>query len=506
MEISHRGVCLSNTRQEMIASILDKLLNMESDTAKRVLWLHGPAGSGKSTLATTIANHFVKQHRRGAFVFFDRSRAEASRPKHVIRTIAYQLGLHDPFIQSALVKSVQEAGDIDTLGFNNQFFKLWVDPLCKAQEMHTRPGPIVVVIDALDECGTIEEHKLLLQLLSESIVKLPANYHFFITSRPEADIVDCFSDKLHIKSMSLDIFSDSNKQDVQNYLEYSMSEIQRSRDYLSSEWPGQTAIDALLKRADGLFIWASTANIFISDPNDNPQKQLNIILTSELGEADSSLDSLYETVLQTMKIWKKSSSSVYASWHKVLGLLAPLTDNVIDKILDLKDAQCSHLFFQRLRSLLHWAPGKSVQLLHASIADYLIDRKQCGDKPWFIDTVKHNEDMARSCLHVMQRELHFNVCNLETSYMFNKDVKDLADRIKNHISPQLSYSCQYWTDHLSITLYSPETCDLMVELCSRYLLFWIEVLSLLECPLSPRIKIMSQWSQFCIKHILYGHV
>ncbi|KAH9950831.1 hypothetical protein B0H21DRAFT_881090, partial [Amylocystis lapponica] len=157
MDVTHRRHCLSDTRQEMIGSILGELLNIEPDTAQRVLWMYGPAGSGKSTLATTIANHFVEQHRRGAFVCFDRSRTEASKPKHVIRTIAYQLGLHDPFMRSALAHSIQEAGDIDTLGLSHQFSKLWVDPLCNAQEMHTRPGPIVVVIDALDECGTVEE-------------------------------------------------------------------------------------------------------------------------------------------------------------------------------------------------------------------------------------------------------------------------------------------------------------------------------------------------------------
>ncbi|KAH9947833.1 hypothetical protein B0H21DRAFT_851412, partial [Amylocystis lapponica] len=498
MEVSHRGVCLSDTREEIITSILDGLLNVEPGTDQRVLWLHGPAGCGKSTLATTIANHFIKDHRRGAFVFFDRSRAEASRPRNVIRTIAYQLGLHDPFIQSALVKCVKEAGDIDILGLADQFSKLWVDPLCNAQQMHARPGPIIIIIDALDVCGTSRERQSLLQLLSEEVTRLPSNYHFFITSRPEPDIMDHLSQKQHIKEMSLDISSESNQQDVHTFLKKSMAGIQQRHKYLPSTWPNSSAIDKLLQMAGGLFIWASTAVSFIAESHD-PGEQLSNVLNSELkGGAEANLDSLYETVLHDTKIWDQPVS-VSQSWLKVLGLLviakAPITYAEIDKMLGLENAHSSYRFFEQLRSLLHWSPDYFVQLLHASIADYLTDKERCGDKPWFIDIAEQSDSMTRTCLHAMQAELHFNICNLETSHVSNRDVVDLENRIKHCISPQLSYSCQFWTDHLSNTAYTPEMCDLVIDFCSKHTLFWIEAMSLLNCPLSPGIRAMLQWSQ-----------
>ncbi|KAH9942106.1 hypothetical protein B0H21DRAFT_868323, partial [Amylocystis lapponica] len=408
MDVFYRKECLSGTRQEVMTYILDQLLN----TNQRILWMHGPAGSGKSTIATTIANYFVGLHRCGAFVFFDRSRAEASSPKHVIRTIAHQLGLHDPFMQAALVKMIQDEGDIDMLQPSVQFTKLLIQSLHNAQTMHTRPGPIIIIIDALDECGTAQERQTLLQLISKNIIKLPSNYHFFITSRPEQDIVRWFSEKLHIKEMTLDITLQSNQNDVQIFLEQSMAQIQQTRSYLPIDWPGQTAKYALLQRAAGLFIWAYTAITFMELDND-PQGQLEIILSSKnKEEADSSLYSLYETVLQTTNIWRNPGSKISINWHKVLGLLvvanAPLTDVMIDKMLDLKDAQCCYWFFQQIRSLLHWSPGHTVQLLHASIADYLTDKKRCGDKPWFIDVAIYNDIMTKICLHIMKTELHFN--------------------------------------------------------------------------------------------------
>ncbi|KAH9916669.1 hypothetical protein B0H21DRAFT_816167, partial [Amylocystis lapponica] len=310
MDAFHRKECLLGTRQEVIASILDQLLNMESD--QRILWMHGPAGSGKSTIATTIANHFVAHHRSGAFVFFDRSRAEASRPAKVIRTIAYNLGCHDLYVQTALVKAVNDEGNIDSIQPSVQFSKLLTEPLHSAQSKHTSLGPIIIVIDALDECGTADERKTLLQLLSGDIVELPPNYHFFITSRPEHDIVKHFSQNEHIKEMTLDITLQDNQKDVQIFLEQSMSQIQKNRPYLPSGWPDNTTMQMLLNRAAGLFIWASTAVTFIDQHDGDPR---HIIL--QLDKTESSLDSLYETVLQTIKIWGEPSSEISISWHKV---------------------------------------------------------------------------------------------------------------------------------------------------------------------------------------------
>ncbi|KAH9932837.1 hypothetical protein B0H21DRAFT_699578 [Amylocystis lapponica] len=481
MNVFYRKGCISGTRQEVIGHILDQLLSAESD--QRILWMHGPAGSGKSTIATTIANHFIELHRSGAFIFFDRSRTEDSKPEKVIRTIAYQLGLHDPFMQAALVKTVHNAGDIDMLQPSAQLSKLLIESLHNAQAMYARKGPIIIVIDALDKCGTVQEQQTLLQLLSRDIVGLPSNYHFFITSRPEHDIVKHFSQQLHIKEMPLDITSESNQKDVQIFLEQSMSQIQKNRPYLPSGWPDNTTMQMLLNRAAGLFIWASTAVTFIDQHDGDPRC---IIL--QLNKTESSLDSLYETVLQTIKIWGEPSSEISISWHKVLGLLvvakAPLTDVMIDNMLSLKDAQCSQWFFHKLRSLLNWSPGHTVQLVHASIADYLTDKKRCGDKLWFTDIAVHNDNMTRACLHIMQTQLHFNMCNLETSHVFNKDVSDLSLRIDNNISAELSYSCQSWPDHLAHAMFGHKTCDLVVDFFSRYLLFWIEVMSLLGCPLA----------------------
>jgi len=56
-----------------------------------------------------------------------------------------------------------------------------------------------------------------------------------------------------------------------------------------------------------------------------------------------------------------------------------LSDDIIDRILFDGRRSCK-IVLLRLRCLFVWSPGKSVQVLHASFADYLTDPHRCGIK------------------------------------------------------------------------------------------------------------------------------
>src|SRR6266576_4268538 len=71
-----------------------------------------------------------------------------------------------------------------------------------------------------------------------------------------------------------------------------------------------------------------------------------------------------------------------------------------------------------------------------------------------------------------------SICNLESSFVFDKDVPDLEDRVRKYISPTLSYACRYWAEHLQKSN-SGETVHKNLEIFLRkQLLFWMEVLNL----------------------------
>jgi hypothetical protein len=107
-----------------------------------------------------------------------------------------------------------------------QFTKLLLEPL-KSFHAHPIGGPVIVIIDALDECGDPLSRKILLSLLAAELSKLPSMFRFIITSREEFDISAALSDQTNVLEMGLSILAESNETDIYSFLCSEIVTIQR---------------------------------------------------------------------------------------------------------------------------------------------------------------------------------------------------------------------------------------------------------------------------------------
>ena len=115
---------------------------------------------------------------------------------------------------------------------------------------------------------------------------------------------------------------------------------------------------------------------------------------------------------------------------------------------------------------------------HTSFRDFLTDESR--SQKWFVDPRAGHHIMVLGCFRTMNRDLSFNICHLETSYVPNRGISDLEHRLTQFVPPRLSYAACSWRDHLRHT---PISSDLRQELRTfshEKLLFWFELLSLLE--------------------------
>jgi hypothetical protein len=130
-----------------------------------------------------------------------------------------------------------------------------------------------------------------------------------------------------------------------------------------------------------------------------------------------------------------------------------------------------------LRSVLHVPEaGGLVTALHASFPDYLLDNRRSGN--FHCNRAQQGELLVSCCFNVMERQLCFNICNLESSFVFDKDMVGLDERIKSSISPSLSYSCRYWGEHFGEATNMKGLHRKLLDFLSHRLLFWMEVLNL----------------------------
>ncbi|KDQ54643.1 hypothetical protein JAAARDRAFT_94669, partial [Jaapia argillacea MUCL 33604] len=113
----------------------------------RAFLVTGVAGSGKSAIAHTVARHFSDQKRLGSSLFFKRNVTE--RPETLFGTIARDLADSDPEFRSKLLGVVRGSRSlIQTTSVLRQFQSFILEPTKDLMMV----GPLVIVIDALDEC------------------------------------------------------------------------------------------------------------------------------------------------------------------------------------------------------------------------------------------------------------------------------------------------------------------------------------------------------------------
>ena len=161
------------------------------------------------------------------------------------------------------------------------------------------------------------------------------------------------------------------------------------------------------------------------------------------------------------------------------------------------DLQDVGLIIRPLGSLLHGVTQHDVPVhsLHTSFRDFLVDERRSGK--FHVELALGHQSLATACLETMKNGLQFNICNLETSYLSNKNMPGLATHIKDTIPTYLSYSCQFWADHLQNTSTYSKILQAVNEFINNRLLYWLEVLSLIGevGTASPALEAMAEWSQ-----------
>ena len=261
--------CLEGTRQQ----ILDELITwVNTPDAPCVRFLLGGAGTGKSSVAHSIGACFRELRRLGCFFEFNRSFQGDRHPESALSTIAHNLAKWNRDFRHALAQVLEEQQD---LGDSKDITTQWNGLILKPLKRISLVGPVVVVIDAFDECSPADARSrhLLLKHLTESSVDLPSNFRILITSRPERDVMGALDRTKNDQHISRTIFDDHHKEaklDIERYVRHELAP-----DNPSSEEPLDDAdIQRLAEKAEGLFQWAATACRAIRQkPSGRPSKK-----------------------------------------------------------------------------------------------------------------------------------------------------------------------------------------------------------------------------------------
>lgn len=452
--------------------------------------LDGIAGIGKSTVAQTFAERAAELGYLGASFFFSRNEDQRKNAKLFFSSIAFQLSLYDEHIATLISMALKQVPDAAGKRLRDQFKELIIDPLqtfCKADS-----HPILIIIDALDECEEWDAAEVLL-LLIEKIHRL-SSFRVLITTRPEAHIRKMLHNGKNHKHFYLhEIETSIVEADIRLYLGHELSgdRIHETLPELELPcWePSASDMDCLVQAAGKLFIIASTAVRFILDSEEyNPESQVAKLLQGVASDYSSqdplnALDDMYIQILQTA-IPENSNSNIIERFQKVVGTVVllqnPLPYKSLAGLLGLKTSDIAAAL-NRLHSII--APSsqdQSPQIYHKSFPDFITNIDRCKkDCRFLITPDEHHSWIASQCFYIMNRDLHQNICNLGffEQYMENEQINHF---VKGKISGELGYACLYWATHLSKAKIGNDKLHLQLEeFACVHLLHWLEVLSLM---------------------------
>jgi hypothetical protein len=175
----------------------------------------------------------------GGSFFFSRFDTRRSDPAVLFSALARQLA-HLPSLRKHIIQSLK-ANDVDIgkASIYTQFTKLIVQPLQAAEGCYT---PVVVVLDALDECN---DSQLFLDILEEQIGNLPRFFKIICTSRFEEPIRSTFHRMGNtVKSHVLEC-SSSGDADIRRAFQAELSKV-AGREGLPNDWPGEGGLSKLV--------------------------------------------------------------------------------------------------------------------------------------------------------------------------------------------------------------------------------------------------------------------
>ncbi|KAI5123810.1 hypothetical protein M0805_009105 [Coniferiporia weirii] len=477
--------CLVGTRTTVLAQVVDWA---ESDSDSGVFWLHGVAGSGKSSIANSVA-HMLKQQRRLPACFFcKRDDPDCRATKNVVPTLAYHLSKWHQDYRALLLSTIRGEGELELAqGLRRQLKLLIRQPLTSLSLDPTNilpPKPLVVVIDALDECGdSVESRRELAGLLMELAGIVPW-LKVFITGRTLPEFQDVFL-RNGVECKDLNISTLDGELVRRDILEYT---IHCAKEYKVNITEEQTS--AFAEKASGLFIWTSTVFKFISMQRRKQKAIEGILLPTPADTQEAELDQMYTAVVKNASVGLDNLQVVKA----VLGVLfctakhRPLPEHALIHFItglvegiNIEDIENT---IDCLQSVLYRdeSQGDIIRVCHPSFLDYIGNHSQSQEYWTEVSTL--NSIMATRCLQIMISELRFNICNLESSYVFNDDVPDLQDRVKKYIPQHLQYSCLYWTNHLQsscLKIDGQGVQDMLYSfLHNLRAIYWLECLSLMK--------------------------
>jgi len=382
-ERSTSSGCLPGTRRAQIDTITKWI---EAEDGKKPLFVVlGPAGSGKTSLLGTIAQICKDKGCYAASFFFSATDNGRNNEARLINTIAYQVATAVPELQPYIGRVVAADPTILSLASETQMKTLFLDVLghIRFDYPNFSIQPRVVLIDALDECGDLTDQLRVVSALSEMLSHKAFPFLVLLSSRFNPHIENELSNVLKSHLHDQVILGKNGKAeqaDIRAYLHTNMKQIRDKHTFrarILPGWPAASALETVVKRSGGQFIYAATVIKYIGSPFHDPSERFQHILGSlaDQSSADpfAALDELYRTLMSLVE--DTATALEILGIHLVMlnsTYWLPKMSHYPRYVLNQKLSTSPDILLAPLAPVLKFEAG-AIEFHHSSFAEFLLD-------------------------------------------------------------------------------------------------------------------------------------
>ena len=224
--------CMAGTRE----FLLDKLIAWATDgsvqkNGSSICWIYGSPGIGKTSLAHSISARLDDQKQLTGAFFCRRDDPDLKEPRNILPTLINKLAIIFPPFRSAVAKRLRNNPNLTPESMKESLLH---DLICSLPRHPV--NTLVLVIDALDECGDARSQPGVLKALTNAATQAPW-MKIIITSRPEVGIQRFFDAPAHLSHPRFDLAADQGSSaDLRAFAKQQFG-IVASDWHITTPWP-----------------------------------------------------------------------------------------------------------------------------------------------------------------------------------------------------------------------------------------------------------------------------
>ncbi|KAI9205553.1 uncharacterized protein BJ171DRAFT_500760 [Polychytrium aggregatum] len=483
-------------------------------------WIMGESGIGKSVFSSLLIHELKARGQLAGYYFCKGNHEERSRVRNLIQTLVFQMALWNAAFGRQILSSGWSLSGMECLNSADLFGCLITGSLRQLRKNGQKDKlKGVFVIDGLDECP--ERTQLLDILTRDGAEASLSGLKFLLTARSDTGIQGAVP---ATAQTVLDPRSSRNREDAMIYI------VRQLKSHVDQADISAVA-QQMLEQSKGNFMWIRLATDTLLKQDESQKKGVkakigaffkNIRDKSPLSRKRSLLDDsdreprirlttghlhpfrkldinqLYGRIFDALfeiprdAPAKAPEREQLQSLLRVLGAaMEPMRLQVLMDFTGLS-RQDSKKYIRKLSLVVcpeifqNWN-ANVVEFNHRLVTDFLSNVFLTANKEYSLVNGYHAQMAIASLELILKQPKPANICGLKRKH---DEIADIDELVERHISRSVKYSCIYWVDHIARAKemnklnrsQEGQVCVLVRQLLSSHLLYWIEVLSLVNEP------------------------